>query len=96
MFSKFANYVKKNKLGFTATIISLVFMSFGLLAQIWKIWRTHDIGGISPLMFSLLAIQSLFWMAYGKQRRDLFIIVPNLFGSFFATIVVVEYFIFHP
>ncbi|RJQ29891.1 hypothetical protein C4571_00535 [Candidatus Parcubacteria bacterium] len=75
-------------------ILSLAFMSLGLLSQVWRIWQSENVAGVSLLAFALLAIQSLFWVLYGFQKKDWFIITPNLLGTLFATIIVLEYFWF--
>lgn len=88
------NFVKSNKLGALAVSFSLTFMFLGLPSQIMQIWTTRSVKEISIATFSLLAVQSFFWILYGFKRRDLFIVLPNLFGTIFATIIVIEYFLF--
>jgi len=83
----------KNKLGIITLLLSLSYMFLGLPSQIIKIWETHSVKDISILMFLLLCIQSLFWVAYGKQRKDWFVIIANSFGAIFTAIIVAEYFL---
>lgn len=85
----------KNKLGIVTLTISLTYMFLGLPSQVIEIWKTQSVKNISILMFLLLIIQSIFWIAYGIQRKDKFIVVANFFGSLFATMIVAEYLIFH-
>ncbi len=89
------NFIKQNKLGSLATTLSLIYMSLGLPSQIIKIWNTHSVQGISVLMFLLLGIQSVAWVAYGMQKKDNFITIPNILGALFSFVVVIEYFILH-
>ena len=85
----------KNKLGIITLVTSLTYMFLGLPSQVIQIWRTHSVKDVSILMFLLLTIQSLFWLAYGAQRKDKFIVIANVFGALFAFMVVVEYLMFH-
>ncbi len=85
-------YIKNNKLGTFTIALSLTYMFLGLPAQIFKIWQTRSVGDISILMFCLLAAQSLFWVFYGIQKRDWFVVTANTFGTLFSTIIVLEYF----
>ncbi len=89
------NYVKENKLGVITVVLSVTFMLLGLPAQIWQIWNTKSVAGISVFSFALLATQCSFWIAYGIQKKDKNVMIPNLFGAIFSTVIVVEYFIFH-
>ena len=88
------NYIRNNKLGATTMALSLVFIFLGLPSQIATIWSTRSVAGVSPLMFSLLAIQSAFWVAYGIQKRDPFMAVPNGLIVIFGTIIVIECMLF--
>lgn len=88
------NFIKQNKLGTLTIVVCLTYMFLGLPAQIIQTWRTHNIAGISILMFLLLALQSVCWVAYGIQKKDRFVIIANIFGSLFSIIIVLEYFIF--
>ncbi|MFA6105287.1 MAG: SemiSWEET family transporter [Patescibacteria group bacterium] len=85
----------KNKLGIVTLAISLTYMFLGLPSQVIEIWKTQSVKNVSILMFSLLTIQSIFWVAYGIQRKDKFVVIANFFGSLFSAMIVVEYLIFH-
>lgn len=45
-------------------------------------------------MFALLLVQSIFWMLYGIQKKDGFIVTGNVFGSLFSGTIVLEWFMF--
>lgn len=92
--NRFLKYVMSNKLGTVTVALSLTYMFLGLPAQIWKIWEARSVEDISLLMFALLAIQSLAWVLYGKQKHDWFVFTANCFGTLFAAVIVVEYFLF--
>lgn len=87
-------FLKNNKLGTVTIVLSLTFMFLGLPSQIWQIWKTGSVAGISILAFSLLATQSFFWVLYGFQKKDWFVVVANFVGTIFSTIIVFEYFWF--
>lgn len=86
------NHLKNNKLGTIALFLCLSFILLGLPAQIWKIWQSQSAAGISLLTFALLTIQSFFWVLYGWQKKDWFIIIPNTLGTILAGVIVAEYF----
>ena len=82
------------KLGIVTLTLSLLYMFLGLPSQIIQIWKTHSVKDVSLLMFLLLTIQSIFWIAYGRQRNDRFVMIANFFGALFAFIIIIEYIIF--
>ena len=84
-----------SKLGIITTGVSLTYMILGLPSQILQIWSTHSVKDISILLFILLVIQSLFWIAYGIQIKNLPMIIANSIGAFFSTLIVGEWFMFH-
>ena len=88
------NYMKSNRLGTLTVFLSLMFMFLGLPNQILRIWESKSVVEISIIMFGLLAIQSFFWVLYGTQKRDWFVVIANSFGTFFSVIIVIEYFLF--
>jgi uncharacterized protein with PQ loop repeat len=93
--SKYLQKIKNNKLGIATLFFSLSFMCVGLPSQIIEIWKTHSVKGVSGVTFLLLTTQSIFWVLYGKQRKDKVIIAVNIFGALFAAVIVIEYIIFH-
>jgi uncharacterized protein with PQ loop repeat len=92
---KYLQKFKNNKLAITTLFFALVFICVGLPSQIIRIWETHSVKGVSVITFFLLATQAVFWVFYGRQRKDLVVIVVNLFGTLFATVIVLEYLMFH-
>jgi uncharacterized protein with PQ loop repeat len=91
---KIVLYLKENKLGGVTILFSLSYMFLGLPLQIWRIWETHSVKEISLPMFGLLCLQSIFWVLYGIQQKDWFVVTANAFCSFFAFIIVLLYFAF--
>lgn len=87
----FSIWVQANWLGATTLVICLTYMFLGLPHQIWTIWRKQSVEGVSRPMFMLLAIQSLFWVLYGLQQGDRFVIIANSVGALFSMTVVVEH-----
>ncbi|MBI5079285.1 hypothetical protein HZB06_01240 [Candidatus Wolfebacteria bacterium] len=92
---KIIDYAKNNKLGVLTMTLSLTLMLYGLPSQILAIWEIKSAKEISLAMFGIGAIQCFFWVLYGIQKNDWFIITPNSFGALFMTIIVAEYFLFH-
>jgi len=93
--SKYLQRIKNNKLGIATLFFSLSFTFLGLPSQILQIWKTHSVKDVSIIMILLLTIQGMFWIFYGRQRKDTFIIIANIFGALFAVVIVIEYIIFH-
>ena len=92
--NKFIQGVKENKLGTVTITVSLAYMFLGLPTQIWKIWETRSVADISATMFTLLLVQSFFWVLYGFQKKDGFIIVPNVAATLFSFIILFEWWMF--
>ncbi len=91
---KIIDYAKNNKLGSLTMALALALMLYGLPSQILTIWEAKSAKEISLAMFGLGATQCFFWVLYGIQKRDWFIITPNSFGALFMGVIVVEYFLF--
>ena len=93
-FEKIGSYIRNNRLGVITIITSLSYMFLGLPLQIVRIWQTQSVIEISLSMFALLCLQSVFWVLYGFQKRDWFVVTANTFGTLFSATIVVEYFLF--
>ena len=87
-------YVKENKLGSFTLALSLTYIFIGLPSQVYTIWETASARDISLPMFLLLALQSLFWVLYGSQRKDWPMIIANTFVVLFAGIITVQCLLF--
>ncbi|MBI2121559.1 MAG: hypothetical protein HYT98_00400 [Candidatus Sungbacteria bacterium] len=94
MIRNLIKYVRNEPLGTITVTCSLLFVFLGMPTQIWTIFQTENVGGISPGMFTLLGLQSFLWVLYGRKKRDWIIIVPNFFIAVFAAIIVFQYFRF--
>lgn len=94
MIQNILKYIMNNRLGAITVALSLTFMFLGLPSQIIRIWQTHSVKEISITMFFLLTLQSVFWVLYGRQKNDWFVIIANSFGTLFSAIIVIEYFLF--
>lgn len=89
----FFAWLQANLLGAITLTICLTYMFLGLPHQIWTIWKKRSVEGVSVQMFILLAVQSFFWVLYGIQQGDWFVIIANSFGTLFSTTIVVEYWV---
>lgn len=87
-------YIKNNKLGTATIVLSLSYMFLGLPSQILSIWQSQSVREISLPMFFLLCVQSIFWVLYGLQKKDWFVVTANTFGTLFSAFIVLEYFLF--
>lgn len=89
----FLSYVKENKLGVFTLALSLTYIFIGLPSQISVIWKTGSARDVSLPMFFLLALQSLFWVFYGVQRKDWPMMIANAFVVLFAAIIILQCFL---
>lgn len=89
------DYIKNNKLGTLTVFFSLSLMFIGLPAQIWRVWQQQSAKEISVVMFGLSANQSIFWMLYGRQKKDWFLITANFFNALFCATIVAEWMVLH-
>ena len=87
-------YIKNNKLGSLTMALSLIFIFLGLPSQVLAIWKAKSVVNVSLVMFALLAAQSVAWVCYGLQKRDLFIVIPNAFVTLFGIAIVAECILF--
>jgi MtN3 and saliva related transmembrane protein len=69
-------------------ILASVFTSIALLPQLFKIFKEKKAHGISPLMLGSLLIGLSFWVAYGFMKKDMIIIIANIFALIVNILVV--------
>jgi len=79
-----------NILGWIASIITVIYTSLGLPAQILKNIRLKSTKGLSLFLFSFLFLTFLSWVVYGFTKADWFIVVPNGLGAFCAFVLVFQ------
>jgi len=51
--------------------------TFSFLPQVIKIWRTHDVGSISALMYVILGLGVGCWTLYGWAMHSPSMVVTN-------------------
>ncbi len=79
-------------LGMIAMTLGLIVTLLGFPMQILKNWKTKTADDLSLPMWALSFFSSLSWVLYGyfREHPDYFLVVPSLFGSFFAGIIIAQ------
>lgn len=52
--------------------------SFGFVPQVWRMWRRHSVGDVSPWTLGQFALGTCLWAGYGVHIGDAVLIVANL------------------
>jgi solute carrier family 50 protein (sugar transporter) len=65
-------------------IITSIFIFYSPFASIKEVSRTGNIGSVNTFVFVMMITNSLAWMLYGMQERNMYILGPNLFGFLFG------------
>ena len=79
-------------LGWIACIITIIYTTLGLPAQIKKNINNQNTSGLSLFLFVVLSFTFISWVSYGLYKPDWFIVIPNGLGALFAVILVFQIF----
>ncbi len=77
--------------GYGTIIASLLVVSFGLPAQIYKNWKNKRSAMSIFLLIGTLLVY-LFRIPYTIIRKDWFILIPDSLGFCFSVILIIQYF----
>lgn len=53
------------------------FTTASFLPQMWQVWKTKDVSGISLPTYMIITFGLLLWLIYGIMKHDLPITVAN-------------------
>ena len=72
-------HVMRNSIPFDYLMdIVAVLSPIALLPQVWSIFSTHSVAGLSLPTWAMLCCLNLLWIAYGASRRIMPIIIVNV------------------
>ena len=85
------NLITERSVGFLAMIITSVYTGISMPEQIFQIWKTQNTESLSLFMLVMMVATFSSWSVYAlrKVKTDWYILVPNLFGSICALVLVV-------
>ena len=83
-------------LGFVATTTGITVASVGLPMQLLKNFKRKSVEGLSLVFWVLAYINGWCWVAYAsaKIQPDYFLIIANIPGLFFLTILFIQFYIY--
>ncbi|MFZ2311098.1 MAG: SemiSWEET transporter [Methylobacter sp.] len=58
-------------------LIATGFSTSSFIPQIWRIWRTRDVSGISLPTYVILTIALTLWLLYGILKSDAPLVIAN-------------------
>ena len=86
----------ESMLGFLATATGITVASVGLPMQLIKNYKRKSVEGLSLVFWILAYINGWCWVAYAsvKVKPDFFLIIANIPGLFFLTILFLQFYIY--
>lgn len=58
-------------------LVATAFTTSSFIPQVWTIWRTRDVSGISLPTYIIITIGLFLWLLYGVFKGDMPLIVAN-------------------
>lgn len=58
-------------------LVASFFTTSSFVPQVWKTWKTRDVGGISLPTYLILTIGLGLWLIYGIYKNNLPLMVAN-------------------
>jgi MtN3 and saliva related transmembrane protein len=58
-------------------LIATCFTTSSFVPQVWQIWKTRDVSGISLPTYLIITFGLALWLLYGILKNDLPLIVAN-------------------
>jgi uncharacterized protein with PQ loop repeat len=77
-----------------AIIMSLVLFCMGWPVQIYKNAKRKSVEGLSRPLFALSLLANAVWLWYGIRTNIPLLIIPNIPGVFFGTILIMQFVIY--
>ncbi|PQB05821.1 SemiSWEET family sugar transporter [Aureitalea marina] len=74
-------------------LIAAALTTSGFVPQVYKTWRTRDVGGLSFWMYLALFSGTVLWLIYGIYTESRPIILANIVASTLTFIMLVFIFI---
>ena len=67
---------------------------FAVTPQIFQIYQTKDVQGISLITWVVSVLTSVIWLAYGLHHKDKPIIFNSLLGTIFCSLIATGIYIY--
>lgn len=80
-----------SNLAFLASISGII-MGISGFPQVIKIYKRKSAKDIAPLTYIIGEIGTIIWILYGLELNMFSIVVPNIFGLFTTSLVLIEYY----
>jgi MtN3 and saliva related transmembrane protein len=61
----------------TLGLVATCFTTSSFVPQVWQIWKTRDVSGISLPTYLIITFGLALWLLYGILKGDLPLIVAN-------------------
>lgn len=58
-------------------LVATVFTTSSFVPQVWKIWKSKDVSGISLPTYLIITIGLFLWLVYGILKADMPLMVAN-------------------
>ncbi len=83
-------------LGFVATATGIIVASVGLPIQLLKNYKRKSVEGLSLIFWVLAYVNGWCWFTYAivKNQPDFFLIVANIPGLIFMTVLLTQFVIY--
>jgi MtN3 and saliva related transmembrane protein len=70
-------------------LIATCFTTSSFVPQVWQIWKTRDVSGISLPTYVIITFGLVLWLLYGLLKGDLPLIVANAMMVFLTGAITV-------
>jgi len=80
--------------GLIATTMSVLYMGFGVPAQILKNYKNRSVEGISFFMCVMLFLMCCSWLIYSLLKPDYFVFISNVPGFFAGIVILYQFYVY--
>jgi MtN3 and saliva related transmembrane protein len=76
------------------TVGASLLSGVALYPQLFKVFATKDVAGLSPATFFILTITNAIWIAYGVHRKSLPLLISGVLNLIASGTILAMYFAF--
>jgi len=80
--------------GRVAFIVTVLFASFGMMAQVLKNYKAKSTSGLSVITFLMQFLCFMLWSMYGYLKEDFNLIGANIPGCIFVSLILIQFFLY--
>lgn len=70
-------------------LVAAVLTTSAFAPQVYRTWKTKDVGGLSLTMYIVFFIGVVLWTVYGVYEQSLAIILANTVTGIFTLILII-------